>query len=139
MKSKHVLLMVMGAMVSVSSFAAVNDVPKGALVVRYGAANMDENYKNQDGYPGKLQNVSALCSQANSGVDSAKVKALIMTDAKHPNPLNQAGATNASTLINKNATVTKNPLPGNPNHCLINNIELKNIKGPWQIYANPLN
>ncbi|MGM3225541.1 hypothetical protein [Dickeya zeae] len=139
MKIKYMMLMAIGAMVSVSSFAAVNDVPKGALVVRYGAANTDENYKNQDGYPGTLQNVSALCSQTNSGVDSAKVKALIMTDTKHPNPLNQAGATNASTLINKNATVTKDPLPGNPNHCLINNIELKNIKGAWQMFANPLN
>lgn len=139
MKSKHVLLMVMGAMVSVSSFAAGNDVPKGALVVRYGAANTDVNYENQDGYPGKLQGVSALCSSEASTVDAAKVRALILTDRGHPNPLNKAGATNASTLINKNATVKKDPQPNNPNHCLINNIELKNIKGAWQIYSNPLN
>lgn len=124
-----------GMLFSASTYAKVNDVPKGALVVRYGAANTDANYASQDGYPGKLQNVSALCSKDNSSVDKTKTEALIRTDNGSPRDLKQAGATNASTLLNKGATVSTDPLPGNPNHCLISNIELKNIKGAWQMFT----
>ncbi len=134
MKHKYIFVIAAGMLISTSSFAKVNDVPKGALVVRYGAANTDANYATQDGYPGKLQNVSALCSKANSGVDQAKVEALIATDANHPQGLKQAGGANASSLINKNATVSTDPLPNSPNHCLISNIELKNIKGAWKMF-----
>ncbi|MGK0600174.1 hypothetical protein [Yokenella regensburgei] len=139
MKIKHVLLIASCALMSTSTFAEdnVNIVPKGALVVRYGAANTDANYAGQDGYPGKLQNVSALCSKDNSGVSKEKVLALIKTDPNRSKDWKQAGGANASTLINKNATVKADPLPNNPNHCLISNIELKNIKGAWQMY--PLN
>ncbi|MBU9818861.1 MULTISPECIES: hypothetical protein [Rahnella] len=135
MKQHYMLVIAAGLLVSASSFAKVNDVPKGALVVRYGAANTDANYASQDGYPGTLQNVSALCSKANSGVDQAKVEALIKTDTGRSKDLKQAGGTNASTLVNKNATVSTDPQPGNPNHCIISNIELKNIKGAWQMFA----
>lgn len=134
MKHKYMFVIAAGMLISASSFAKINDVPKGALVVRYGAANTDINYATQDGYPGTLQNVSALCSKANSGVDQAKVEALIATDANHPKDLKQAGGANASTLINKNATVSTDPLPDSPNHCLISNIELKHIKGAWKMF-----
>jgi hypothetical protein len=134
MKIKYMLFIAAGMLMSGSAFAEVNKVPKGALVVRYGAANTDANYAGQDGYPGKLQNVSALCSKDNSGVDEAKVLALIKTDPNRSKDWKQAGGANASTLINKNATVIADPLPDNPNHCLISNIELKNIKGAWQMF-----
>lgn len=91
MKLKYILLMACGALVSASSFAEVAKVPKGALVVRYGAANTDANYKGQDGYPGTLQNVSALCSKENSGVDEAKVLALVRTDPNRSKDWKQAG------------------------------------------------
>jgi len=135
MKHKYMFVIAAGMLVSAQGFAKVNDVPKGALVVRYGAANTDANYATQDGYPGRLQNVSALCTKTVSGVDKAKVEALIATDPGHPVGLKQAGGTNASTLVNKNATVSTDPLPNSPDHCLISNIELKNIKGAWQMFA----
>lgn len=134
MKQRTMLVIAIGMLVSASTFAKVNDVPKGALVVRYGAANMDENYANQDGYPNKLQNVSALCSKGNSSAEIEKVKDLIKTDRGEHAQLHKAGGTNASSLIGKNATVSTDPQPKNPNHCLISNIELKNIKGPWVMF-----
>lgn len=137
MKLKNMIVIAAGMLVCGSTFAKVNDVPKGALVVRYGAANTDANYAGQDGYPGKLQNVSALCTKTNSGVDKAKAVALMETDTTRAPGWTKLGATNASTLINKNATVSTDPQPGNPNHCLISNIELKNIKGAWTIYPLP--
>ena len=122
-----------------ASSAMAENVPKGALVVRYGAANTDDNYMNQQGYPGVLQAVSALCTDSAQAVTAENVKELIKTDKKHPKTLSKAGAANASTLIKQGATVVKNALPGNPYHCLINNITLKSIKGVWQMFANPLN
>lgn len=118
--------------------AFAENVPKGALVVRYGAANTDINYENQQGYPENLQSVSALCSQKNSNVNAGTVSELIKTDSKHPKDLKKAGGANASALINQGATVVKNPLKGNPNHCLISNISVKRIKGVWQIFSDPV-
>ena len=134
MKIKSMLLVTSFVLMSASTYAEVSQILKGALVVRYGAANTDANYAGQDGYPGKLQNVSALCSKENSDVNEDKVLALIKTDPNRSKEWKQAGGANASTLINKNATVIADPLPNNPNHCLISNIELKNIKGAWQMF-----
>jgi len=38
---------------------------------------------------------------------------------------------NTTTVINYGGHVLKDPLPGNPNHCLINGLKLGQIKGMW--------
>ncbi|MCS3802703.1 MULTISPECIES: hypothetical protein [Chromobacterium] len=129
--------------VSVFSTAVIaENVPRGSLVVRYGAANTDENYAKEDGYPdGKMQSISAVCSPGNEAVSEVNVKNLIRSDKGHPSAdrLGKAGATNASSLIGAGATVVKDPIKSkNPNHCLINNIKLKDIKGVWTIFADPI-
>jgi hypothetical protein len=38
---------------------------------------------------------------------------------------------NASTVINLSGNVVKDPLPNNPNHCLIHGLSVGQIKGIW--------
>ncbi|EML2225151.1 TPA: hypothetical protein ACV5EY_001168 [Klebsiella aerogenes] len=138
MRTSNILYVIAGIIFIMSTTTYASEkVPKGALVVRYGAANMDENYENQDGYPDNLQNVSALCSRKDSGANQDLVNELIGSDKTRKSIWKKAGATKASTLINKNAKIESDPLPKNPNHCLISNISLANIKGTWVIYVNP--
>ena len=135
--SVHLSLLAM-MLACICGATSAADVPKGALVVRYGAANADDSYENQLGNPDNLQAVSAVCSPDNKGVTQENIKALILTDNTRPSSIKQAGATNASTLINQGARVVQDRLSGNPNHCLISNISRSKIKGAWTQYSSPL-
>jgi hypothetical protein len=38
---------------------------------------------------------------------------------------------NSTTIINLGGEVAKDPLPNNPNHCLISELTVPQIKGIW--------
>ncbi|GAD64020.1 hypothetical protein [Aquipseudomonas alcaligenes] len=112
------------------SSAQAEDVAKGVLIVRGDAhgftPNQGDNYKNEErNINDRLEGVSALC--ASSGSQTAA--ALVLTDTTR----NWAGymSSNTTTIINQGGKVVKDPLPGNPNHCLINGLKLGQIKGIW--------
>jgi hypothetical protein len=108
------------------SLAKAEDIGKGVLIVRGGAANSEANYDKEDrDINGRLQGVSALC--ANSGNQTAS--ALIQTDNTRTWEAYMSG--NTTTVINYGGHVVKDPLDGNPNHCLINGLKLPQIKGMW--------
>ena len=117
----------------VSSPSFADPVNKGALVLRSGAADGDDNYANQDvDSNGKLQDVSALCSPDAS--NKGKSADLITTDkTRNQNKLFQAkfGATQASTITGLGGKVVTDPLDRNPNHCLISGLKVSQIKGVW--------
>ncbi len=113
------------------SFAG--DVPKGALIVRDGAANTDANYANQDKDPnGRLQQVSALCSAGAEQRSRANAQSLIGTDGTRTWATTY-GTAQVSTIINLNGTVVTDPLTHNPNHCLISGLTVPKIKGVWRM------
>lgn len=110
---------------SVSS-AQAEDVAKGVLIVRDGAANTDANYQNQERDSNdRLDRVSALCARSNNQT----VVALVATDTTRVWVGPMSG--NTTTVIKHGGHVVKDPLPGNPNHCLINGLTLAQIKGMW--------
>lgn len=104
---------------------AVN-VPKGSLMVRSGAASTDANYGKEDRDPnGRLQHVSALC-----GPDGMKAAVLVATDHTRQWGTNYMQG-NATAVVNLKGNVVKDPLPNNPNHCLIDGLNIGQIKGIW--------
>ncbi|MFP6800893.1 MAG: hypothetical protein VCA39_17495 [Pseudomonas sp.] len=106
--------------------AQAEDVAKGVLIVRGGAANTNANYDKEDqDSNGRLRQVSALC--ASSGSQTAA--ALVATDTTRVWGAYMSG--NTTTVINLGGHVVKDPLRGNPNHCLINGLTLSQIKGMW--------
>lgn len=109
--------------------AAGNPAPKGWLVLRDGAANTDANYAKEDrDINGKLQGVSVLC--ADKSDTAQNVQALIASDQTRAWGVNP-GRTRVSTIVNLGGQVVTDPLPNNPNHCLINGLTLPQIKGVW--------
>ena len=108
------------------SSAQAEEVGKGVLIVRGGAANTDANYaKEEQDANGRLEHVSALCASAGNQTAAA----LIATDTTRVWGPFMSG--NTTTVINYGGHVLKDPLPGNPNHCLINGLKLGQIKGMW--------
>jgi hypothetical protein len=106
--------------------AQAAEVGKGVLIVRGGAANTDANYAKEDqDSNGRLERISALC--ASSGSQTAA--ALVASDTTRVWGAFMSG--NTTTVINSGGHVLKDPLPGNPNHCLINGLKLSQIKGMW--------
>jgi hypothetical protein len=106
--------------------AQAEEIGKGVLIVRGGAANTDANYDKEDrDVNERLQGVSALC--ASSGSQTAA--ALVATDTTRAWGAYMSG--NTTTVINYGGHVVKNALKGNPNHCLINGLSLGQIKGMW--------
>jgi hypothetical protein len=113
------------------SFAG--NVPKGALIVRDGAANTDANYANQDKDPnGRLQQVSALCSAGAEQRDRANAQSLIGTDDTRTWAATY-GTAQVSTIINLDGKVVTDPLTNNPYHCLISGLTVPKMKGVWQM------
>ena len=101
-------------------------VEKGMIIVRGGAANTAANYDKEDRDPnGRLENVSALCGTK----DLKDAAALVATD--HSRNWGAYMTSNTTTIINLGGSVTKDPQPRNPNHCLINGLTLGQIKGIW--------
>ncbi|WP_415754075.1 hypothetical protein [Pseudomonas leptonychotis] len=108
------------------SAAQAEEVGKGVLVVRGGAANTNANYDKEDqDSNGRLQQVSVLC--ASSGNQTAA--ALVATDTTRVWGGYMSG--NTTTVINFGGHVVKDWKEGNPNHCLINGLTLGQIKGMW--------
>ncbi|NII55430.1 hypothetical protein [Luteibacter sp. SG786] len=97
--------------------------PKGWVLVRGGAANTKANYDKEDqASDGTLQQVSVLC-----GNDTAA--GLVATDTTRT-----WGAymeSNVTTAVNLGGKVIIDAQKGNPNHCVINNLTLSQIKGIW--------
>lgn len=103
------------------------NVPKGTLVIRYGAANTKANYAGQDGYTdgngdNKLQNVSALCADSTNSTQAA----LMASDHSYTG-VKASLTANSTTFINAGGNVVWDPLSNSPNHCLIMNIKLRAI------------
>src|SRR5690606_26886427 len=97
------------------------------MLVRGGAANTDANYAKEDqDINGRLQGVSVLCASAGNQTAAA----LVATDTTRVWGPYMTG--NSTTVINYGGHVVKDPLPGNPNHCLINGLSLGQIKGMWR-------
>lgn len=121
--------LVCGLLLSALAAGAVQaaEVGKGVLIVRGGAANTDNNYRKEDRDSNdRLYRVSALCASSGNQTPAA----LVATDTGWA-----FGATymsgSSTTVINYGGHVVKDPLPGNPNHCLINGLTLAQIKGMW--------
>jgi hypothetical protein len=105
---------------------AADNLPKGWRMVRAGAANTDANYGKEGRDPnGKLQHVSALC-----GPDQMTAAALVATDHTRQWDGNYMQG-NATTAVNLKGNVVRDPLPNNPNHCLIEGLTVSQIKGIW--------
>ena len=114
--------------VSFSAYAG-DPAPKGWLMIRGGAATTDANYGNEDSDDnGKLQSVSVLCAQLSES--PANIQQLIATDSTR-NWGATRGIASTTTAINLGGNVVKDPLKGNPNHCLINGLKASQIKGIW--------
>ena len=109
---------------SVSS-AHAEDVAKGVLIVRGGHPNTSDYANQEQDINGKLERVSALCAPR-SNMTPAQ---LVATDTGFAFPTYMSG--NTTSVINQGGKVVKDPLPGNPNHCLINGLTLGQIKGIW--------
>ncbi|HEY4090396.1 MAG TPA: hypothetical protein VGN46_02680 [Luteibacter sp.] len=110
---------------SLSAFAG-DPAPKGWLMVRSGAANTDENYKKEESDSnGKLERVSVLCGN----FKKSDVDQLIASDRTRGYDTYWTSTT--TLVINLGGTVEKDPLPKNPNHCLINGIKVGPLKGIW--------
>lgn len=90
------------------------NVPKGTLVIRYGAANTKAN--------NKLQNVSALCADSTNNTQAL----LMASDHAYTGPAVSMTA-NSTTFINAGGNVVWDPLSNSPKHCLIMNIKLRAI------------
>ncbi len=118
---------------SFSAIAYAGDVAKGVLLVRYGAANTNPNYEKDDGYPDTLSGVSVLCRAGITANTKANFDLLVKSDKNRPATINQGGAALSTVVINFGAKVVTDPLPGSPNHCLINGIKLSQVKGAWSI------
>jgi hypothetical protein len=110
---------------SVSS-AHAEDVAKGVLIVRGGTPNTSDYATQEQDINGKLERVSALCAPRSS-VTAAQ---LVATDNGWAFGANyMSGST--TDVIKQGGKVVKDPLPGNPNHCLINGLKLGQIRGIW--------
>ena len=120
---------------SFSALAHAAEIGKGVLLVRYGAANKDLNYEKDDGYPGELSGISVLCKVGINANTKANFDQLVKSDKTRPTSIKQGGGALSTVVINSGAKVVTDPLPNNPNHCLINGIKLSQIKGVW---TNPL-
>lgn len=108
------------------SAAQAEEVGKGVLIVRGGAANTSVNYDKEDqDSNGRLQGVSVLCASKGSQTAAA----LVATDTTRVWGAYMSGTT--TTVVNKGGHVIKDRQPGNPNHCLINGLTLGQIKGMW--------
>lgn len=116
---------------SLSALAYAGEVGKGVLLVRYGAANINANYDKEDGYPDTLTGISVLCRAGITANTKANFDLLVRSDTNRPATLTQGGAALSTAVINFGAHVVTDPLPGSPNHCLINGIKLSQIKGAW--------
>lgn len=116
---------------SLSALAYAGEVGKGVLLVRYGAANINANYDKEDGYPDTLSGISVLCRAGITANTKANFDLLVRSDTNRPATLTQGGAALSTAVINFGAHVVTDPLPGSPNHCLINGIKLSQIKGAW--------
>ena len=109
------------------------EVGKGVLMVRYGAANTNANYEKEDGYPDTLSGISILCKEGVTANTKANFDLLVKSDKNRPSTISQGGGALSTLVINDGAKVVTDPIPGSPNHCLINNIKLSKIKGVWSI------
>lgn len=127
---KHILYFAV-FLLSFSALSYAGEVGKGVLLVRYGAANIDANYDKEDGYPNTLSGISVLCRAGISANTKANFDLLVRSDTNRPATLTQGGAALSTVVINFGAHVVTDPLPGSPNHCLINGIKLSQIKGAW--------
>ena len=116
---------------SLSALAYAGEVGKGVLLVRYGAANTDMNYEKEDGYPNTLTGISVLCRAGITANTKTNFDLLVRSDTNRPATLTQGGAALSTVVINFGAKVVTDPLPGSPNHCLINGIKLSQVKGAW--------
>jgi hypothetical protein len=106
--------------------AQAEEVGKGVLIVRGGAANTSVNYDKEDqDSNGRLQGVSVLC--ASNGSQTAA--ALVATDTTRVWGAYMSSIT--TSVIKFGGHVVKDRQPGNPNHCLINGLTLGQIKGLW--------
>lgn len=107
--------------------AQAAEVGKGVMIVRGGPANADSNYKKEERDSNdRLHRVSILCASSGNQTPAA----LVATDTGWAfGTTYMSGSTTA--VINYGGHVVKDPLPGNPNHCLINGLKLSQIKGLW--------
>lgn len=114
---------------SSAAFAANGDsAPKGWLLIRGGAPSTDANYSNDDvGSNGKLQGVSVLCQGVSE--TPANINNLIASDTTRVWGAHRISS--VTTVVNLKGNVVIDALKGNPNHCLINDLTLSQIKGIW--------
>ena len=109
------------------SSAQAEDVAKGVLIVRGGSPNTSDYANQETDINGKLERVSALCAPRGN-MTAAQ---LVATDTGWAFGANyMSGST--TDVIKQGGKVVKDPLPGNPNHCLINGLKLGQIKGIWK-------
>ncbi len=110
---------------SVSS-AYAEDVAKGVLIVRGGNPNTSDYSNQEQDINGKLERVSALCAPRSS-MNAAQ---LVATDNGWAFGAAYMSG-NTTDVIKGGGKVVKDPLPGNPNHCLINGLKLGTMRGLW--------
>lgn len=120
-----ILLVALNA-AGMASAQAGEEVQKGVLIVRGGAANTDANYDKEDRDSNdRLQGVSILCARRSSQTAAE----LVQTDRSRAWGNYMSGSSTA--VINYGGHVVTDPLPQNPNHCLINGLTLAQLKGLW--------
>ncbi|URX62580.1 hypothetical protein KR767_00355 [Luteibacter anthropi] len=104
-------------------------VPDGWVVIRSGQANKDSNYANETRIGDRYFNISALCAPRNTNPD-----ALASTDTTRDWSGSELWQTSSSTIIankKQSGKIVKDEQAGNPNHCLINDVDVTAIKGVW--------
>ncbi|KAG9541064.1 hypothetical protein KCV01_g25766, partial [Aureobasidium melanogenum] len=105
-------------------------VPDDWLVIRSGQANKDDNYSGETRIGDRYFNISALCAPR-----STDPEALAATDTTRSWGNSQLWQTSSSTIIankKQSGKIVMDPQKGNPNHCLINDVDVSYIKGVWR-------
>ncbi|OIR10009.1 hypothetical protein GALL_79360 [mine drainage metagenome] len=117
------------------------DVARNTIVLRQDEANQKANYaKELADMNGTLSEVSALCSAGPIARTRAATALLAATDTTRnwyigppPPPARPWGVTEARTILDLGGHVQMDPRPGNPRHCLISGLKVKEITGVWRM------
>lgn len=115
------------------AFASGVGVEKGVLLVRRGDPTQNANYEKEDGYPdGELMGVSVQCNpEVQYTTNTSKRQKRINTLIRNQAGFDKYKFANSTCIINHGGNI-ENDMKGNKNHCVINSIELGDLKGCWQ-------
>lgn len=106
--------------------AHAEPVPKGVLIVRGGTPSTSDYANQERDINGKLERVSALCAPRGNMTPAQ----LVATDTGWAFGAAYQSS-NTTTVVKLDGNVVKDPLEGNPNHCLINGLKPGQMRGIW--------